>query len=185
MATTGVRVGEAQSRRHSATGPREEIAPAERRPGLTAEGSGSSLIPGSRQPPQQRDVPEAGDGQTPVGSGQTFAVGGNMLNGWFPDAGAQVPRLLCGRFFAVPVWWAGSRSTLATQSEPVELNSLRSISVEHEYPALSAGVASVVYDATIRDEHGQVARLDSVSTAAPSRPRGKTCARGHPASTIV
>ena len=123
MATTGVRVGEAQSRRHSATGPREEIAPAERRPGLTAEGSGSSLIPGSRQPPQQRDVPEAGDGQTPVGSGQTFAVGGNMLNGWFPDPEPGSSTSMRA-IFRCPGLVGGVTLDFGDESEPVELNSL-------------------------------------------------------------
>jgi hypothetical protein len=76
MAATGVRVGEAQARRHSATGPHDEIAPEAPRPrqaALTAEGS--SLIPGSRR---AATAPE-------YGSGRSFTAGGNRLRGRHHD----------------------------------------------------------------------------------------------------
>jgi hypothetical protein len=151
----------------------------EQRPGLAA--SGSALIPGARQQ-QQRDVPEAGDGLTPVGSGATFAVGGNMLRGWFLDVpDGEDSSMQC--VFTVPGLGGGCELDLGDGSEPVEFNSLGG-SVEHEYPALSAGASSVVYDAVCRDEHGRLRgwirfRLPHHRTA------GQDMHGQHPASTIV
>ena len=67
---------EAQARRHSATGPRDEIgpeAPRARQAALTAEGS--SLVPGSRR---AAAAPE-------YGSGRSFTAGGNRLRGKHRD----------------------------------------------------------------------------------------------------
>jgi hypothetical protein len=177
MATTGVRLGEA-------TGPRDETAPETPRPrqaALTAEGSG--LIPGSRRAaPQQQDVPEAGDGATPLGSRATFAVGGNLLNAWAHDPVPPSSTSMAVTF-KCPGLQGGLIVDFGDKSEPVEINSLPQ-SVEHEYPALSAGATSVVYDATIRDEHNRLRgwirfRLPHNQTLP------KDLRAGHPASLIV
>jgi hypothetical protein len=115
----------------------------EQRPGLTAEGS--SLVPGAR-----RQVPEAGDGQTPIPSGALFGSGGNMLKGWaldVPDGEMTSMRVV----FTCPGLVGGCTLDFGDETEH-EFNSLGG-SVEHEYPALSAGASSIVYDAVCRDEH--------------------------------
>jgi hypothetical protein len=153
---------------------RAAAAPEAPRPGLAAEGS--SLVPGARQ------VPEVGDGQTPVGNGALFGPGGNMLQGWFLDVpDGEDFSMRC--VFTVPGLPGGVVLDLGDGSEPVEFNSAGG-SVEHEYPALSAGASSVVYDAVCRDEHNRLRgwirfRLPHTRTA------GQDMRSGHPASLIV
>ena len=174
MAITHVGQQEEMARRRRA----ERMAQQqEQRPGLTAGGSGASLVPGAR-----RQVPEVGDGATPVGSGAAFAVGGNMLQGWFLDVpDGEDFSMRC--VFTVPGLAGGVVLDFGDGSEPEEFNSLGG-RVEHEYPALSAGASSVVYDAVCRDEHARLRgwicfRLPHHRTA------GQDMRAGHPASTIV
>jgi hypothetical protein len=128
------------------------------------------------------DPPEAGDGLTPLGSGRIFGVGGNMLQGWaldVPDGEDSAMRVV----FTVPGLLGGVTLDFGDGSEPIEFNSAGG-SVEHEYPALSAGASSVVYDAVCRDEHNRLRGW--IRLRMPHRRTLPQDLRaGHPASTIV
>jgi hypothetical protein len=151
----------------------------EQRPGLTASGSGSALIPGARQRPQQQDVPEAGD---PYATGALFGPGGNMLRAWaldVPDDEDSSMRVV----FTVPGLPGGVTLDFGDGSPPHDFDSAGG-RVEYEYPALSVGATSVVYDATVRDEHNRLRgwlRFRMPHT----RSLPQDLSSGHPASLVV
>jgi hypothetical protein len=140
------------------------------------------LIPGARQRPQQQDVPEAGDGETPLGSGALFGPGGNMLRAWaldVPDDEDSSMRVV----FTVPGLPGGVTLDFGDGSPPHDFDSAGG-RVEYEYPALSVGATSVVYDATVRDEHQRLRgwlRFRMPHT----RSLPQDLSSGHPASTVV
>ncbi len=85
--------------------------------------------------------------------------------------------------FTVPGLPGGVTLDFGDGSEPVEFNSLGG-RVEHEYPALTVGVTSVVYDATVRDEHNRL-RGWLRFRMPHRRTLPQDLSAGHPASLIV
>jgi hypothetical protein len=174
MATTGISAGEAQARRHSATGPHDEGE-------LASQGSqppGLSTAAFSATRSRAAAPPEAGDGQTPIPSGALYGPGGNLLNGTFADPAPGEATSMVVR------WRAPGEMTLDFgDGEEHETGGLPE-TVVHTYPALPEGSSSVVYDAVLRDPNGTLRgwvrfRLPHHLTS-PADVRAE-----HPASTVV
>lgn len=132
----------ARQRRAERMGQPEVLTPPrqEQRPGLTAEGSGSALIPGGRR---QADDPR-------LGPGRLYGDGGNLLGGWF----VQTP----GSPTSMTVdWWCPPDVEIDFGDGETHQVGGVAERVRHEYDEPAPGTPIPwIFEAKIVDQHGRL-----------------------------